>query len=215
MKVEIGESLVYSWLRHVKECRLVQMNWKLSPTWSFSNQAEVEAMFFELNDYFSGKVEGNVFKKTSSVDQLLLQGECDVLGISAHAGTMTYYAVDVAFHEAGLNYGSKNVTVLKVLAKCIRTAFCLITCFDTRDGHIIFASPKITPALTGLMYDCFDMLNCYFQRKGYGFDFILLCNDDFEKEIVRRTLQVSRDVADTSELFMRGYQLLDMFFKKH
>ena len=33
MKIEIGESLCYSYLRHVKECWLVQANWKASENW--------------------------------------------------------------------------------------------------------------------------------------------------------------------------------------
>jgi len=31
MKIEMGESLLYSWLRHVKECQIAQTNWKVSP----------------------------------------------------------------------------------------------------------------------------------------------------------------------------------------
>ena len=32
MKIEIGESLACSYLRHVKHCWLVQANWKARPT---------------------------------------------------------------------------------------------------------------------------------------------------------------------------------------
>ena len=214
MKIEMGESLFYSWLRHIKECQLVQTNWKTSPNWSFYNKGDVEIMFNELNDYFRAQVDGKVFKKTASLDQLLQQGECDVLGISAKGGVPTYYAVDVAFHEAGLNYGSKTETVLKVLAKCIRTAFCLIGCFDTKEGHIIFASPKVNPSLKTILEECIDILNQYFMKKGYSFEFLLICNKDFDNLILQPTLIVSKDVADTSELFMRGYQLIDMFANK-
>ena len=42
-------------------------------------------------------------------------GECDVLGISFGREENKFYAVDVAFHEAGLNYGSKDETVMKVI----------------------------------------------------------------------------------------------------
>lgn len=41
MKIEIGESLFYSWLRHVKECQLVQMNWKASPEWQLQHEEEL------------------------------------------------------------------------------------------------------------------------------------------------------------------------------
>ncbi len=30
MKIEVGESLCYSYLRHVKQCPIVQTNWKAS-----------------------------------------------------------------------------------------------------------------------------------------------------------------------------------------
>ena len=34
MKIEVGESLGYSYLRHVKQCWLVQVNWKASEHWA-------------------------------------------------------------------------------------------------------------------------------------------------------------------------------------
>lgn len=38
MKIEMGESLFYSWLRHVKECQIVQTNWKASPQWQLQHE---------------------------------------------------------------------------------------------------------------------------------------------------------------------------------
>ena len=43
MKIEMGESLFYSWLRHVKECQLVQTNWKVSPKWTLRHEEELES----------------------------------------------------------------------------------------------------------------------------------------------------------------------------
>ena len=42
MKIEMGESLTYSWLRHEKLCQLVQTNWKVSPFWELENRQEIE-----------------------------------------------------------------------------------------------------------------------------------------------------------------------------
>jgi hypothetical protein len=170
-------------------------------------------MFAELNDAFSDILSGRVFKKTASIDQLLQQGECDVLGISVQGDTTEYFAVDVAFHEAGLNYGGGNATVLKVVEKCIRTAFCLISSFDVKSGNIIFAAPKVGATRMKPMRACVDRLNAYFLQKGYRFTFSLLCNKEFEQVLLQPTLVVSKTVADTSELFMRSCQLLMMFEK--
>ena len=38
MKIEMGKSLFYSWLRHVKECQIVQTNWMTSSQWQLSNE---------------------------------------------------------------------------------------------------------------------------------------------------------------------------------
>ena len=34
MKIEIGESLALSYLKHVKKCVLYQNNWKISSKWA-------------------------------------------------------------------------------------------------------------------------------------------------------------------------------------
>lgn len=35
MKIEIGESLALSYLKHVKKCVIYQTNWKSSSQWAF------------------------------------------------------------------------------------------------------------------------------------------------------------------------------------
>ena len=78
-----------------------------------------------------------VFKKNASLSQIIQQGECDVLGVCVENNHPKYYAVDVAFHEAGLNYGTREETVLKVIAKSVRTAFCLYGYLDAKDGDVV------------------------------------------------------------------------------
>lgn len=211
MKIEMGESLFYSWLRHVKECQIVQTNWKVSPEWCFVNIESIEEMFEELNLYFEGTYEYKIFKNNSSLTQIIKQGECDVLGISIKDGLPFYYAVDVAFHEAGLNYGSQEETVLKVLAKCIRTIFCLYGYFNTKSAEIIFASPKINPTILQNLLPLIEYINDFFKNKSLEFNIRVICNEDFDNTVLQPILLVSGDVADTSELFMRSYQLLGMF----
>lgn len=38
MKIEMGESLLCSYLKHVKGCQIVQTNFKVSPSWTMHNQ---------------------------------------------------------------------------------------------------------------------------------------------------------------------------------
>lgn len=55
MKIEMGESLIYSWLRHEKLCQLVQTNWKVSPFWELENRQEIEDFFVICRNYFLEK----------------------------------------------------------------------------------------------------------------------------------------------------------------
>ena len=211
MKIEMGESLFYSWLRHVKDCQVVQNNWKPSPQWTLLHADELETLWQHFDATIFEKFGYKVFKKNASLAQLLHQTECDALGLSVQDGSMQYYAVDVAFHESGLNYGTREETVAKVVAKCIRTAFCLYGYMDARTAEIVFASPKINPSVLEDVAPCIEYLNQAFADKGFHYTIRLLCNDDFNTLVMKPILIASEGVADTAELFLRAYQLFSMF----
>ena len=211
MKIEMGESLFYSWLRHVKECQLVQTNWKVSTHWELNHEEELLHLLKTVEEHFQEKYAYKIFKKNSSMSQIIQQGECDVLGITVSNEENRFYAVDVAFHEAGLNYGSKEETVMKVLAKNVRTAICLYGYMNTRTAEIIFASPKINPAIMEELLPCISDLNNIFRLRGYEFSVRVIANNAFDEQILQPILLVSHGIADTSELFIRSYQMYRMF----
>ena len=55
VKIEMGESLFYSWLRHVKDCKIVQMNWKSSPSWQLQNEESLEEFMNITGKHFLDK----------------------------------------------------------------------------------------------------------------------------------------------------------------
>ena len=55
MKIEIGESLLLSWLRHIKECQLVQTNWKASAKWELKNKEVLEQLMQDSSNVFKEK----------------------------------------------------------------------------------------------------------------------------------------------------------------
>lgn len=214
MKIEIGESIFYSWLRHVKECQIVQNNWKVSPNWKITNEVILDEMFRELQLEFEQKYFSNIFKNNKGLSQFIKQSECDAIGINYHDNIISYYAVDVAYHENGLKYGDKMETAFKVIAKCIRTAFCIYGYFDSKEAEIVFASPVIKNATLKVLLPMFDIISEYFTDKGFSYNFRLICNDDFEEKVLNPVLIASSDVADTTELFVRSYQMLQLFSSK-
>ena len=217
MKIEVGESLVYSWLRHVGKFQVVQTNWKSSPGWSISNKADIVTMFDELKKHFGNEL----FKGTVDVDQFLQQGECDLFATRIEKGVPYYAVSEVAFHSGRLKYGSKNETIMKVTAKCVRAAFCLLGYFDSKNGEIFFASPfvsagkgiKTASSIKSIIDSNLVFLENYFKAKGFSFSFRLICNDDFEDEILAPTLKAIESAEDTAELFARSVKMLEMFPK--
>ena len=45
MKIEMGESLMQSWLKHAKECKITQLNWKPSVNWTAYNEQSIEELY--------------------------------------------------------------------------------------------------------------------------------------------------------------------------
>ncbi len=214
MKIEMGESLFYSWLRHVKECQIVQTNWTTSSQWQLNHEEQLEEIMSRTDKFFSEKYGYSIYKKTSSLSQLLQQAECDAIGIEVQGGTNKIYAVDVAFHEAGLNYGTREATIKKIIAKSLRTAMCIYGYLDAREAEIIFASPKIHKSVLDGVTPCLADMQRIMDDLGFRFLFRIIANDDFRDKVLVPILKASNGVADTNELFIRSYQMTQMFEKK-
>lgn len=211
MKIEMGESLIYSWLRHVRCCQIVQTNWKVSSQWPLHHEDELQTIMSTVSHAFEEMRGYQIFKKNASLKQVIQQGECDLIGYAATEGHFDVCAVDVAFHEFGLQYGSRQETVCKILAKCARTAMCLYGYMDIKGGEVLFASPKIHRSVMNDTLPCIEKLNELFTTLGFSFVAKVVANDDFNQQILRPVLNLSSNVADTSELFLRSYQMLKMF----
>ncbi|MDE0404651.1 MAG: hypothetical protein OXI53_05005 [Nitrospira sp.] len=200
MKIEIGESLCYSYLRHVKQCWLVQTNWKTSEHWDKKKSpSNLQSLFESMRKRFGS--DETVFKKTSDARQFLKQGEIDVVGVDQDGNV---HAMEIAFQEAGLNYGGD--TIQRVLKKLLRAVLILKVYHPTKKLHLYFASPKVRKAVQESLEQTFAKL-----KKSYPkITWHLLINDDFTKNIVCPTLEKAKTVADTSELFARAAKLLDL-----
>ena len=211
MKIEMAESLGASWLKHVKNCAVVQTNWKPSPIAEIKFRREIDSLYESLKDGFRAE-SMNVFKKNHTVEQLLRQTECDVLGIAfGNEGSPKWYALEVAFHEEGLNYGSKEVTIAKVAAKLTRAALCIYAFMGVRSANIIFASPRVNPAVEQGLRNAISVVRRLFIEKGFGFSFELLLNDKFCNDLLVPMAEAACEISDTSELFVRSMQLCNMF----
>lgn len=209
MKIEMGESLMYSWLRHVKECQLVQTNWKSSQSWNLSNKELLTKIMNITAEYYSSKYGMDIFRK-SSLEQLLKQAEVDVIGISFSPEPFIY-GIDIAFHENGLMYGNKLETAEIVIKKYIRTLMCIIGYFNFTEGEIIFASPKINKNVSDELLPKLNDLSDLIKSLDLNFNIKFFANEDFHNALLSPIMLHSVDVSDTSELFIRSYQMIRLF----
>lgn len=203
MKLDSGESLVYSYLRHVKKCTVVQTNWKPSGNWILDEDLARE-VFREYSVIQRHKAFTEIFK--TGFEPTVRQTEVDVLGIDSLG---TVYAVNVTFNELGLNYGSKTDTRNRVVKNLLRAHLALDCYFPGQKHVLMFCSPKVTLPAVKILEDYFTILEQEFATPDRSFFFV--ANADFRDEILMETLERIHDEYDTNELFLRSFKLLTVF----
>lgn len=207
MKVEIGESLMYSYLKHVRKCVLGQTNWKPSGQWQRSNTEKVESIFGHVQENFAKfGLEAPVFGNRT-LDTVLKQAEIDV--VAWDAGD-TIYAVEAAYHEGGLNYtGGKEESRSRVVKKLLRAYLALLSYFPGKKYEVWFVTPKASPGTDKLVSESVQGVAGMENLLGVNFRYV--SNNDFFTEIVLPTLESTKGESDTNELFVRSAKLLDLF----
>ncbi len=224
MTLEIGESLFYSWLRHIKNCQIVQTNWKPSGNYNLESpelearRNEVVKLYEHLNTInefqhiFPIKDKGGLSKR---INQILRQTEIDVVGIHTEQRCSEqinqFYSVDVAFHRRGLNYGANGKTIDKIISKLARTAFCLYTYMGTKKASLYFASPKSQKGLHDSLNPLIEQIEKQFDEFGFEFSFRVIFDDDFKEQIIDEIIYRVDIIDDMSDLFIRSMQLYFLF----
>lgn len=196
MKIEIGESLALSYLKHVKKCFIYQTNWKVSSHWTINNKEKLDTIFEKVRreEAFSG-----IFKQ-SELDQLLKQAEIDAIGIDQ---TGKVYAIDIAYHGNGLGYGSTEQAKARIMKKFVRSYLAVLRYFSSsfsdpspKEEHceIIFASPKVIgerdESIRKYFNELIALLEPELKRDKVVFRYIT--NDEFKKVILDPTLKACK-----------------------
>jgi hypothetical protein len=162
MKIEVGESLMRSWLRHVEGCQIAELNWKPSSSWPVLDGTP--SLMDVARKHFKKELGDDIFKEQTA-PQLLKQAEIDVLGIRLdppNGRILKIYCVDVAFHQNGLGYGDVAETVKRVLKKLIRQVMVIQSVFGPLPVQVVFASPKAGPPYVSALEDAMRSLRAFF-----------------------------------------------------
>ena len=149
---------------------------------------------------------------TKGVNQFIRQAEIDVLGICIAQGQIeSLIATDIAFHSLGLLYVNTAETKNRVAKKLYRTALTLDAFFPGIPAEIMFLSPKASPAVVEVLDHGLKQVETFFATRCEHFSFDVILNGRFKNEILDDVIKLKKDVADTSELFLRAVQLRDLF----
>ena len=203
MKVEIAESVIMSWLRHAQGCVVTQMNWKPSPTWAVARERELTQAFDAVRSFASEAIGVQIFTR-GEFRQFLRQTEIDVLGLRLADGTgaPAVIAVETAFHENGLQYGSADETIGRVLKKLIRAAFALEAYVDAGEAAVIFATPKMAEPIRRGVQQHLAQLESLLSRQAnlaiHRMSFRIIANEEFASEVLEPVLSQVDAVADGS-----------------
>ena len=183
--------------------------------WPLQEQDKLDAFMRETEKHFRGEYNYQIYKDNKGLLQLLQQAEIDVVGVTMGNAEIACFAVDVAFHLDGANYGSRKETVERIVKKLLRSAMCLYGCIGLRCGEIIFASPKISLTVMTDLKEPLADINNMLRETGLSFNTRIIANQDFFEQVMTPVLSISGDVADTAELFLRSYQLASMFARSY
>jgi hypothetical protein len=112
------------------------------------NEKLVIKIMDKTSQYIKNNYMLNIFKNDQSHTQILKQGEINVLGLELRYDRVAeIYGIDTAFHENGLNYGSSDQSVERVIKKMVRMTMIMVGYFALTKGKIIFAAPKVSTTI--------------------------------------------------------------------
>ncbi|MDE6725313.1 MAG: hypothetical protein K2J79_06880, partial [Ruminiclostridium sp.] len=208
MKIEMCESLFYSWLRHVKGCQLVQTNWKPSPQWTVENREKVEEPMRETDVYFQSKYGYTAFNGCS-LSQLMSQAKPTLVGISLNDGQAKVYSVETAVLKAELN--GKTINTAKTIKKWVSSVLNIVGCFNTMQGEFILPAPTANSRLLNDLNICADEINKLLAKNGLNFSLCVIAEEEFKSEVLSSVFEISETVNDTAELFLQSLQLINGF----
>lgn len=208
MKIEIGENLAYTYLKHFEGCRIVQTNWKTSGRWKLT-EFEKESAINLFNEIKKLEDFKELFRDVS-FEQILKQAEIDLLGINTIESSI--FGVEIAFHSSGVNYGEKDFNVSKIVEKLLRTILVMQCYFkDFNKFNAYFLTPKSSEYARTRITQLIEKILHFLNDDTINIQFI--SDENFYNQIVNPIVADDFKEHDTNELFSRAVKMLKLNYK--
>jgi hypothetical protein len=203
MKIEIGEFLILSWLRHVRGCVVTQMNWSPSPAWTVARERELRVAF-EAVRRFSDDIIGRSSLAKVDFGSFVRHARIDVLGLrlDRNAGGIEATAVVSAINDTELPHGNAEQTIVRLIERMTRAGFALAAYLNPRQASVVFATPWLAKAVRQEVQRHLALLELSLaEQRDQAISrlrFRVIADADFADEIVQPVLQHVDAVADSS-----------------
>ena len=197
MNINIGESIGFSWLKHIKNCIICQNNWKLYEHPDQKTEQAIDKLILDIGKKgLESKLWGNC-----KASKILKQTEIDVVGIDAKNKC---YLLELACHIGSLNYGGKAETKDRIIKKFVKMAIVAEYIFKCNRAEIIFAAPIVSEEIKNNTGNNLKKIKNYFKKCQFTF----IGNKDFTDKITDPLItKVTPSIAET-EPFMRSLLFL-------
>jgi hypothetical protein len=203
MKIEIGEFLILSWLRHVRGCVVTQMNWSPSPAWPVARERELRATFETVRRFADDTIGRSSFEQID-FESFVRRASIDVLGlrVDRDGGGTEAIAVDSAINDIELPHGNTEETIVRLIQRMTRAGFALAAFLEPRQASVVFATPWLATAVRQEVQRHLGLLELRLaeqrDRALSHLRFRVIADADFADEIVQPVMEHVGAVADTS-----------------
>jgi hypothetical protein len=205
MKIELGEFLILSWLRHVRGCVVTQMNWSPSPAWTVAREGDLAAAFEAVRSYAADAI-GRPILETCDLDSFVRDARIDVLGLrpGSRGRNTEAIAVDSAINDSELPHGNAEETIARLIQRMLRAGFALAAYLNPRQASVVFATPWLAQAIRQEVQRHLARLETCLAAQRHpavsGLRFRVIADADFADEIVQPVLEHVDAVAATTGL---------------
>ncbi len=181
-RMELERSLVFSYLKHIKKCKIIQTNWlPCINGWNIHSRKGDELIRLAKN-YFRNKYRISIFEEIATLDDINKENVVDAFGISFNEDyTQKMYGVCSCIFK-------ENTTLSKkyVLEKIFLTAIYFISCFNKIEGNIIFLCSSADLELIKNLAALYEDIKEVFSQVKCEFELNIYLNEQFNEEVIKK-----------------------------
>lgn len=200
----LKESLVFSYLKHIKKCKIIQTNWvPKTRDWDEEYDKARELIRISKN-YFKNKYRVNIFEHISPDDDIIRLSSIDAFGISFNKD----YTQDIYGVICKMNENYKKVTIENILEEIFIISIYFVSYFNKVNGNMIIMCPKLNDEIIREIGTYYFDIKEIFRQVNLSFEVNILINEKFQEEVISKLEKVAFDIDETDEeIYLKSLKL--------